>query len=200
MRGDIDRSFSLEATTAGSVAWDIETSGLDWRTARIGTVQVGLSTGESAIVQIDDAHLPANLITMLEAPELRKIFHFAPFDLGFMVSAWSARPQHVVCTKVLAKIVSPGASSFSLKDLLERELGVRISKSPVRTSDWGAEELTPDQIAYASNDVRYLHELFDALMQKAVAAGVADLAQRSFDYLPVRVLTDLRGAGDIFDY
>ncbi|MRX44509.1 ribonuclease D [Agromyces kandeliae] len=200
VEGDIDSEFFLAARKQGSVAWDIETTGLDWRHDRIGTVQLALPSGETAVVQIKPGQTPENLVTLLEIPALRKIFHFAPFDLSFMVHAWRARPLNIVCTKVLAKIVSPGATSYSLQDLLRAELGVRIAKDQIRTSDWSTPKLSDDQIAYAVEDVRHLHELFEALMAKALIAGVAGLAERSFEYLPIRVLTDLRGSGDIFAY
>lgn len=200
LRGDINSDFFLAARKAGSVALDLETTGLEWASDRVATVQLALASGEMALVQIEDNRVPENFLTLLEVPSIRKIFHFAAFDLGFLVRAWGVRPQGVSCTKILSKILFPLATSHSLQSLLASELGVHISKSSVRTSDWTAEELTHEQVAYAMDDVRYLHELFDHLMVRAIGEGVAGIVEASFDYLPVRVLTDLRGAGDVFDY
>lgn len=200
LRGDIDSEFFLAARKAGSVALDLETTGLEWESDKVATVQLALASGEMALVQIEPNRVPENILTLLEVPSIRKIFHFAAFDLGFLVRAWGLRPQNVACTKVLSKILFPGAASHSLQTLLARELEVRISKSSVRTSDWTAAELTPEQVDYALDDVRYLHELFDHLMTRAISDGVAGVVEASFEYLPIRVLTDLRGAGDVFDY
>lgn len=200
--GDIDSEFFLAARKATSVAWDIETTGLSWFDDQIGTVQIALPSGEAVIVMIHRGHIPENLSTLIEIPSVRKIFHFAPFDLGFMVKAWGVQPQNVVCTKVLSKILNPGApaETHKLQTLLLRELGIHLPKPAVRTSNWMTASLTPEQIDYAAGDVRHLHDLFDVLMARAIDAGVAGLAERSFEYLPTRVLTDLRGCGDIFDY
>jgi ribonuclease D len=37
-------------------------------------------------------------------------------------------------------------------------------------------------------------------MDEARANGVADIAERTFEYLPTRVETDIRGCGDVFAY
>lgn len=199
-RGDIGSDFFLSARKAGSVALDIETTGLDWKFDRVATVQLALASGETALVQIEPDRVPENILTLLEVPGIQKIFHFAAFDLGFLVRAWGMRPQGIACTKVLSKILFPDAASHSLQSLLATQLGIHISKSSVRTSNWTATDLTPEQVAYALNDVRHLHALFDHLMVRAIREGVAGIAEASFDYLPIRVLTDMRGAGDIFDY
>lgn len=200
VRGDIDTAFFLRVRAEGSIAWDVETTGLDWRSDRLGTVQLALPSGSVCVVQLETDRVPANLLTLLEMPSVRKIFHFAPFDLSFMVNEWRAKPQNVACTKVLSKIVRPNAASHSLKALLENVLGVRIEKSSVRVSNWAAFSLSDAQFEYAANDVIHLHRLFDELMKVAVSSGVATLAERSFDYLPTRVLTDMRGSGDVFAY
>ena len=200
LKGDLDSDFFLAARKAGSVAMDLETTGLEWGHDRIGTVQFALPSGDTALVQIEDGRVPETMLTLLEVPSIQKIFHFAAFDLGFFVRAWSVRPQSIACTKVLSKILFPGAPKHSLQKLLSEQLGVEIEKTEVRRSDWTVRELTREQIEYALEDVRHLHDLFDHLMARAIRAGVAGLAEASFDYLPTRVLTDLRGAGDVFDY
>ena len=118
-----------------------------------------------------------------------------------MASAWRVQPRHIACTKVLSKILDPAVpgSEHSLKPLLDRYLGVRISKEE-QQSDWAAETLGSDQIAYAANDVRYLLPLFDAMAERAQSHGVWELAAASFDYLPVRIALELRGSGDVFAY
>lgn len=200
--GDVSTEFFLAARAAGSIAWDIETSGLDWNTDLIGTVQLALPDGTSTLVQISPDIIPPNLSTLLEFPGIVKIFHHAPFDLRFMANAWRVKPANVVCTKVLSRILFPARKKeeHSLKPLLEDVIGVHITKSSVRTSDWTVSELSAEQINYAVGDVLHLHRLFDALMEKAVSAGVAGLAEASFGYIPVRVLTDLRQCGDVFAY
>jgi ribonuclease D len=197
---DVDEAFLGRAVEARRIAWDIETTGLDWRSARICTVQVA-TTEEIAVVQIKDEQIPGALSRLLAAPDVEKVFHHAPFDLRFMAWAWRVQARRVACTKVLSKVLDPTTpeGEHSLKPLLERYLGVHISKDEQR-SDWTAETLRSDQVAYAANDVRYLLALFDAMAERARYLGIWELASASFNYLPTRITLDLRGPGDVFAY
>lgn len=200
LAGDIDQAFFERAVESGRVAWDIETTGLDWRNARICTVQVA-TAGEIMVVQLRQEEIPSLLARLLAAPDVEKVLHHAPFDLRFMTFAWRVQARRVACTKVLSKILDPTApqDDHSLKPLLKRYLGVNISKDE-QQSDWAAETLRSDQVAYAANDVRYLLQLFDVMTNRAQSLRVWELASASFNYLPVRVALDLRGSGDVFAY
>jgi len=77
--------------------------------------------------------------------------------------------------------------------------GVDLSKEQ-QSSDWGAKDLTEKQLAYAANDVAYLHQLKTALDAMLAREGRTQLAQACFDFLPFRAKLDLGGwqAEDIF--
>ena len=198
--GDISAAFEGAVRDAGVVAWDIETSGLDWRLDRIATCQLHVPDVGTQIIRVDERR-PDRLRELLISEHVLKVFHHAPFDLRFMRHHWKAEARRVACTKILSKIVRPEAENrdHSLKPTLERFLGVVLDKSQ-QTSDWLSPVLTQDQLTYAARDVVYLLPLLGKLMQEARASGVADIAERTFDYLPVRVETDIRGCGDVFDY
>lgn len=83
--------------------------------------------------------------------------------------------------------------------VLARTLGVSIKKDQ-RLSDWLSNDLSPAQLRYASDDVRYLVRLLDAQTAEAARQGVVGELQASFDYLPARVALDLRGVGDVYSY
>ena len=199
-RGDIDGQILDGARSVGQVSWDIETTGLDWATDEIRTVQLAFADAV-VIIQLQPWRRPALLNSLLEDRSVRKVFHHAPFDLRFMVGHWNARPANVACTKIAAKILDPGRdkSHYSLKPVLERHLGIVISKDQ-QVSDWSRDELSPAQLAYAASDVRYLRELLSHLLSSAHQKGLADLIESSFAYLPTRVRLDLSGAGDVFAY
>lgn len=198
--GDVSAEFESAVRDAGVVAWDIETSGLDWRLDRIATCQLHVSNVGTQVIRVD-WHRPDRLRELLMSEHVLKVFHHAPFDLRFMRHHWKAEARRVACTKILSKIVRPEAASadHSLKPTLERFLGVVLDKSQ-QTSDWLSPVLTPEQLAYATQDVVYLLPLLDRLMDEARASGVADIAERTFEYVPVRVETDIRGCGDVFAY
>lgn len=197
---DLEAGWLDRALEARQVAWDIETTGLDWRTDQVRTCQVGYED-QVAVVQLREGHVPARLQTLLQEPSVQKVFHHAAFDLRFMVHHWGAAPKSVACTKVAAKIVSPRApgGEYSLKHLLRTHLRVDIDKE-LQVSDWSSTTLSSSQLEYAANDVRYLHALLEALLRRARERGVHDLVAASFDYLPSRVRLDLAGAGDVFTY
>ena len=68
----------------------------------------------------------------------------------------------VYCTKIASKLVRTYTDKHGLKDLVKELLGVDLSKEQ-QSSDWGAPELSERQLAYAANDVAYLHRLKEAL-------------------------------------
>lgn len=199
-RGDLTSLDAEKLLTGGMTAWDIETSGLNYRSADIGTVQIANEHGEAWIVQIQEGVRPTRIVRILEDQSVKKVFHFAPFDLGFMRYHWEVRAANVACTKILDRLVAP-ERSHSLRDIVQRELGVSLSKDPhIRVSDWAVENLSQDQVAYAIGDVQHLLRLYEILLERTRQKKLEGVAQRSFAYLPTRVETELMGIDDLFAY
>jgi ribonuclease D len=78
-------------------------------------------------------------------------------------------------------------------------VGIDLSKQQ-QLSDWGANELTDAQVAYAASDVLHLHALKQKLDSLLVRERREAVAAACFRFLPDRVRLDLAGwAGeDIF--
>ena len=196
---DISPEFDSAMRLEGVSAWDIETDGLDFGRDAIRTCQVYVPGAGVEIVRVPtDGTTPPRLADALASERVFKVFHHAPFDLRFMRHNWGVRPRNVACTKVMSKIIEPGRPTHSLAPLVLAYLGIELDKS-ARLSDWSL-ELTPDQLAYAANDVLHLLDLYRHLMKDALNLGVAELIEQSFAYLPVRIETDLQGSGDVFAY
>lgn len=200
VEGDVSADFEWAVRDARIVAWDIETSGLDWRFDRIATCQLHVPNVGTQVIQVN-GHQPDRLRELLMSERVTKVFHHAPFDLRFMRHHWKAHARNVACTKILSKIVRPEATSeeHSLKPTLKRFLGVTLDKSQ-QTSNWLSASLSHEQLQYAARDVEYLVPLLETLMDEARGSGVADIAERTFAYIPTRVETDIRGCGDVFAY
>src|SRR6202046_5424344 len=111
--------------------------------------------------------------------------HFARFDVAMLFHALGIRASPVVCTKIAAKLVRTFTDRHGLRDLCRELLGVEISKQQ-QTSDWGAAELTPEQLAYAASDVLHLHALWDRLEALLRREGRLALAEACFAFLPER--------------
>ena len=118
--------------------------------------------------------------------------HYARFDVALLQHALAITVAPVKCTKIAAKLTRTFTERHGLKDLCRELLGVEISKQQ-QTSDWGAVELSPEQMAYAASDVLHLHALWarmEALLQRE---GRLELAESCFAFLPTRCRLDLLG-------
>ena len=197
--GDITHEVAQEVHKAGVVAWDIETSGLEWREDKIGTCQLYVPGNFIAIVKLKGS-VPQNLRDLLSEPKIQKIFHHALFDLRFMSYAWQVRPQNIKCTRIAAKLINiSDTREYGLKHLLHHYLGVEISKDE-QISDWLAPHLTESQIIYAAQDVFHLPKLLPHLERALEAGDLSHLAQQCFDHIPARVRLDIMGYPDVFVY
>jgi ribonuclease D len=196
--GDLDERAFSRALGASVLAWDIETTGLDWRTERIATVQVHVED-TTYVVRIDD-HDPHRLKALIEDPSILKVLHHAMFDLRFMACHWEVTAAHVACTKIASKLVNPELPNqeHSLAPLLDRHLGIKVDKGQQR-SDWTG-ELTPSQLQYAANDVRHLWRLYEALDEQIRRKGLLDLRERCYAHLRTRVELEVGGFPDVFAY
>src|SRR6266702_2253253 len=115
--------------------------------------------------------------------------------------ALGARCEPVYCTKIAARLTRTFTDRHGLKDLCKELLGVDLSKQQ-QTSDWGAVDLSAEQLAYAASDVLHLHALWARLEALLIREGRLDLAEACFAFLPARARLDLLGYDqpDIFDH
>ena len=200
-RGDLPEFAASAFRDAGRIAWDIETTGLDWRTDRLGLCQLYAPAAGVAVIQIAE-DVPRNLVDLLSDPTVQKVFHHAPFDLRFMTHHWEVEAESVRCTKVASKLLRPEApnSQHSLAPLVEQYLGVALAKGAVRTSNWQAAHLSREQVQYAVNDVLHLLPLHDLLQRRLREVGRLELFDACCSFLPARVQLDLMKAPDVFAY
>lgn len=197
---DLSDGATQEARRVGLIAWDIETSGLDWKKNKIATCQIFVPDCDVYVVQLNGAvQAPMNLRSLLSDPDVLKIFHHAMFDLRFMAFNWGVNARNVACTKIASRLLDPLENDHSLKRILQKYLSVQIDKEP-RVSNWLIKTLTPEQLDYAARDVLYLPRLFADLRARLKLSQRWPLAEESFEFLPIRVQLDLLGAGDVFRY
>jgi len=185
---------------SGSVAIDTETMGLDPNRDRLCVVQLSPGDGSADVVQIAAGQKDApNLKRLLADPAVLKIFHFARFDLGSLFKAFGVMPTPVYCTKIASRLARTYTDKHGLKDLVRELTGTDLSKQQ-QLSDWGTEQLSDAQIAYAASDVLHLHALKDKLDVMLAREGRTELAAACFRFLPERARLDLAGWGaeDIF--
>ena len=191
-QGDLPDSVKF----TGSVAIDTETMGLNPHRDRLCLIQLSSGDGNAHLVQIAQGQTKApNLKALLEDQRLTKIFHYARFDVAMLNKHLGARVKPVYCTKIASRLVRTYTDRHGLKDLCRELIGVDLSKKQ-QSSDWGADELSQDQLEYAASDVLYLHKLVSRLNVMLDRSGRAALAQSCFDFLPTRTDLDLLGWED----
>ena len=180
------------------VAVDSETMGLRPQRDRLCLVQLSSGDGVAHLVQLIPRALGGrgydapNLARVMADPGVTKLMHFARFDVAVIQQALGITVAPVRCTKIAAKLVRTFTDRHGLKDLCRELLGVEIAKQQ-QTSDWGAAELTPEQLAYAASDVLYLHALWAKLEALLIREDRLALAEACFAFLPARARLDLLG-------
>ncbi|MDX7951411.1 ribonuclease D [Lichenihabitans sp. Uapishka_5] len=185
-----------------SVAIDTETMGLNPHRDRLCVVQLSGGDGSADLVQVALGQTRApNLERLLADRSVKKLFHFARFDVAVMFHAFGVMTENLYCTKIASKLVRTYTDRHGLKELCRELLGVDISKQQ-QSSDWGATTLSDAQTTYAASDVLHLHALKAKLDVVLEREGRAALAQSCYDFLPTRCRLDLLGwpAVDIFSH
>ena len=142
-----------------------------------------------------------NLKAILNDTSCLKLFHYGRFDLAVLKRDLGVMCQPVYCTKIASKLVRTFTDRHGLKDLCRDLLGVELSKQQ-QTSDWGADQLSEQQLEYAASDVLFLHDIKDKLDALLLRQDRLDLAERCFEFLPYRAELDLAGwmEADIFSH
>jgi ribonuclease D len=180
------------------VAVDTETMGLNPHRDRLCLVQLSAGDGVAHLVQLRPPSLGGrgfdcpNLARLLADPDTTKLMHFARFDVAVLQYSLGIEVAPVRCTKIAAKLVRTFTDRHGLRDLCRELLGIEISKQQ-QTSDWGAPELSAEQLAYAASDVLHLHALWARLEALLVREGRRELAEACFAFLPTRARLDLLG-------
>ncbi len=194
------------------VAVDTETMGLNPHRDRLCLVQLcggihGSGGSEAHLVQIIPQALGGqgaacpNLKRLLADTSVIKLMHFARFDVGILQHALGITVAPVRCTKIAAKLVRTYTDRQGLRELCRDLLGVELNKQQ-QSSDWGAPELSAEQLAYAASDVLHLHALWERLEGLLIREDRLELALAAFAFLPARARLDLLGydTPDIFSH
>ncbi len=194
-------TFKEELTRAGTVAVDCEAAGFHRYTDRLCLVQLS-TVDETFVLDPLAVDLTPCLKSFLEDPNRRVTMHGAAYDLRLLRRDLDIAVTNLADTQVAASLL--GESAVSLQALLERHLGVRVSKKFQR-ADWAKRPLPRQMIEYAADDTRHLLGLAARLEDELQRRGRADWAEEEYQWLvetsaepaPIRnpdPLTRLKGA------
>jgi ribonuclease D len=197
-RGDLTAGVDF----GDCVAVDTETMGLDPHRDRLCLVQLSDKDGNCHMVHFPNTVYDApNLKAVLDDQNITKLFHFARFDVAVLNHYIGASCTPLYCTKIASKLVRTFTDHHGLRNLCVELLGIDLSKQQQR-SDWGADDLTQEQVQYAAGDVLHLHRLREKLDVLLAREGRTRSAEACFEFLPVRAALDLAGwdEEDIFSH
>ena len=114
----------------------------------------------------------AGVHALLQDRQRPKIVHAARQDLEVLNTAGGAVPGPIFDTQVAAALLGlPPHVGYA--ELVARKLGHSIDKGQTRT-DWSRRPLSPEQLAYAGDDVHHLLELHTLLVAELQALGRSD--------------------------
>jgi ribonuclease D len=180
-----------------AVAVDTETMGLDPARDRLCVVQLSAGDGTAHLVHLArGAYAAPHLCRLLCDPDTLKIFHYARFDIAVLRRYLGVDCAPLYCTKIASRLARTYTTRHGLKDLVQEVLGQELDKSE-QSSDWGSDELSPAQQAYAARDVLHLHALREALDRMLRREGRLELAHACMAFVPTRATLDLAGWADL---
>jgi ribonuclease D len=155
---------------ASAIAIDTEADSLHHYPGKLCLVQVADDRGRGHLV--DPLALPtlAPLGPVCAAPGIVKVLHAADNDLAYLKRMYGLTFASLFDTALAGRFL--GMKALGLDALLEQCLGVASVKSRQK-DDWSRRPLSPEQEAYALNDVLHLIELRAALLDALRAQGRA---------------------------
>ncbi len=118
------------------------------------------------------------LFDLLGDTRIQKIVHAGRQDLEIFSIRSGCVPTPVFDTQVAAAMVGYGPQ-IGYGQLVQQIVGVTLDKSETFTN-WAQRPLTPQQIAYALEDIRYLFSLHDHLSDRLKTLGRLEWAEEEF--------------------
>jgi ribonuclease D len=172
---EVDR-FLSEISDVKELALDTEGASFHRFLDRIYLLQIS-TREESAIIDPLPIGSPARLGQLLESKAVEVVFHDADYDLRLLHQDYGWHVTNIFDTRVASQLL--GIKSFGLAALLEQFFDVKLDKKHQR-ADWSMRPLTPDMLAYAAQDTRYLLQLKDHMKSELTRRGRLHWAEEEF--------------------
>ncbi len=160
-----------EMRAAGVAALDTEFVWMRTYRPALGIVQFGCGRTACGAVDCLKPIDPSPLGGLIADASVVKILHDAHQDLALLHAWTGAMPANVFDTR-LAAAFAGHRYGIGLQKLLSDTLGIDLPKTETRT-DWTRRPLSPQQLEYALDDVRYLPELRENLLSTVSERGMA---------------------------
>ena len=199
LQEDLPEVLKKEFTSYSELAVDCEMMGLNPVRDRLCLVQLAAEKGPCALIQIGKAKEAPHLKELMENENITKIFHFARMDILFLFSRLGIDVRNIYCTKIASRLARTYSERHGLRELVREFFGENLEKL-YQSSDWGAEELSPEQVRYATGDVIYLFEIRRRLTTILIREGRKELYDKVVSFLPTQRELDCMGYQHIFEH
>ena len=163
-------AFSERAARFDAIA--VDTEFLRERTyhPRLCLVQVA-TPDECVVIDVIAIDNLAPLAILMRDEGTVKVFHACSQDMEVLNYTLGALPAPIFDTQVAAAFLGERMQA-SYNGMVHAFCGVTLPKSESLT-DWSRRPLTPEQIEYALDDVRYLIKAYDVIMERLDKSGRA---------------------------
>lgn len=137
---------------------------------RLCLVQVA-TPDECVVIDVIAIDNLAPLAILMRDEGTVKVFHACSQDMEVLNYTLGALPAPIFDTQVAAAFLGERMQT-SYNGMVHAFCGVTLPKSESLT-DWSRRPLTPEQIEYALDDVRYLIKAYDVIMERLDKSGRA---------------------------
>jgi ribonuclease D len=121
------------------------------------------------------------LLDVIYDPGITKVMHAARQDMEILYHLRGALPAPVFDTQVAALLLG-FSDQVGYATLVSELLGVTLDKLHTR-ADWSQRPLSPEQVRYAADDVIYLAQVYERLVERLDELGRLDWLTEDFDRL-----------------
>jgi ribonuclease D len=121
------------------------------------------------------------LLEVLFDTSITKVFHAAGQDLEIFYNEWKQLPQPLFDTQPAAALLGYG-EQIGYAGLIQKALNVNLPKDHSRT-DWARRPLSKEQLRYALDDVIYLGQAYQKMLQQLESLGRLNWLQNDFAHL-----------------
>jgi ribonuclease D len=165
------------------LALDTEFVGEDSFVPKLELIQVATET-TAAVIDFPavQAEGPLDMLwDIIRNPAIQKVVHAGRQDLDLFAVHAGEIPKPFFDTQIAAAMVGFGAQ-VAYSNLVQRVHGTKLAKAHTFTN-WSARPLSPDQLAYALEDVTFLLAIHDHLHGRLSRLGRLEWVHEEFSRL-----------------
>jgi len=192
-----------ELLSAEEFGGDIETTGFNCRAKEMTLLQLSPHGERSFVFDTRKLRDPNDFefVKDILASDRVVMFQNGKFDLQFLTHFFGGKPLAVKSfydTMIVSKILARGDKTLrhDLGSIAYREAGMMLDKS-LQKSDFGATEISQEQIEYAARDSAILHSIRDRQKAKAGTYNLGAICRLESD--AVAALADAEYGGIYLD-